>query len=160
MSAGQESWGQWLVNGTVWTTLGGAVAWVTGVFIQRRRHSDELAEKKRAREERLNEHASSLAVELLRIATSEATALKQQIAELTAQVGHVTELERRVGYFEEALVHIKQLLDPEPEIGRAAAEDAARLFLGKMIILREAKGRLANREQVNRAAQSLGDKGE
>ncbi len=70
------------------------------------------------------------------------------------------ELERRLGYFEEAIFHIQQLLDPEHSLGRAASEDNARRFLAKMVLLREVKGIVGNREQADRAAQSLSDKGD
>lgn len=147
----EAPWGQWLLNGAVWTAFGSAVGWLTNLLWQRRVHSEEIAEKKQAREEKLVDHANSLAIELLKIAKSEAASLRQQIADL--QRGDAT-LAARAQHFEEALQHVEALLNPSPD-DREAIEHSARLFLGRMVVHRQIAGTVANREQVKRAEQKL-----
>lgn len=153
-----ESWLGDLASGVGWTSVGGVIAWLTNLWLQRRKRSAEVAEKKQARADRLSVHDSGMTLELLKLAHSEIGMLKEQMAQLTAMVGRVPALERRVEYLDEALFHIKQLIDPDGGTGRAEAEDAARLFFAKMIALREVKGIAANREQAARAAKSLDER--
>lgn len=140
-------WGEWLLNGAVWSAVGTAVGWITRLLWQRHVHSEGVAEKKQAREERLVDHANSLAIELLKIAKSEAASLRQQISDL--QRGDAT-LAARAQHFEEALQHVEALLNPSGG-DREAVEHSARLFLGRMVVFRQIKGTVANLEQAHRA---------
>lgn len=137
--------------------VGGTVTWLGNLLWQRRVHSDEIAEKKQARDERLVDHANSLAIELLKIAKSEAASLRQQISDL--QRGDDL-LAHRAAHFEEALQHVEALLGIGVHGDREAVEHSARLFLGRMVVHRQITGTVANREQVQRAAQKQIEKGE
>lgn len=152
-----DGWGQWLLNSSAFTLAGGAVAWFVNLVVQRRKHREEIAQKKEDRETLLNQHASGLAVELLKIANSEIGKLKQQLAEFQSQQPGWAALEREVGYLDEALFHVNQLLEPDPAIGREAAENEARAFYGRMIRLRQVEAKVRQREQVRRAVKSLDD---
>lgn len=103
------------------------------------------------RKDKLADHASGLALELLKMTKAEASSLRQEVAELREERDTYAALDRRVQHFEEALFHIEQLLDGTG--GREAAEHNARLFMAKMVALRQVKGLKANEAQVARAAQ-------
>lgn len=142
---------QELVNGGALVAVGAVlVALGRGVWnlVARR---DGMREKEAEREDRLAAHASGLALELLKLTKAEASSLRQEVSELRDELETKSNLERRIQHFEEALFHIEQLLDG-PD-GRDAAENNARVFMAKMVALRQAKGIAANRAQVERAAQ-------
>jgi hypothetical protein len=105
------------------------------------------------RKDKLADHASGLALELLKMTKAEASSLRQEVSELRDELETKNSLERRIQHFEEALYHIEQLLDGHG--GRDAAEHNARLFMAKMVALRQLKGNRANEAQVERASQKL-----
>jgi predicted RNase H-like nuclease (RuvC/YqgF family) len=113
---------------------------------------DQREEAAQTRKDKLADHASGLALELLKMTKAEASSLRQEVAELRDELETKNSLERRIQHFEEALFHIEQLLDGA---GREGAEHNARLFMAKMVALRQVKGNAANRTQVERASQKL-----
>lgn len=150
------AWQGW-ADGAALTLIGGGAAWVLTYVWQWRKHRDDQAALKQEREDKLTEHNSGLAIELIKIANAEAATLRQQVSELRHELGQFQELDRRLMHFEEALFHIEKLLDPA-ETGREATESNARLFLAKMIALRSARGIANNSAQVELARRSLEQK--
>lgn len=128
-------------------TLLGRAAWM---MLSRRDTREAAAQD---RKDKLADHASGLALELLKMTKAEASSLRKEVAELRSERDAYASLDRRVQHFEEALFHIEQLLDGHN--GRDAAEHNARLFMAKMVALRQVKGNAANKAQVERAAQKL-----
>lgn len=142
-----------IVNGTA---IAGAIGLLgllgRGVWnmITRRDQREKAAED---RKDKLADHASGMALELLRMTKAEASSLRQEVSSLRDELEGKAHLERRLQHFEEALFHIEQLL--AGDAGRDAAEHNARLFMAKMIALRQIKGNQANEVQVARASQKL-----
>lgn len=137
----------------------GIAGWVLNQIWRWVTRRDQRLDANMARKDRLDEHTSTVAIELLRLTQASADALNQRLMELQAQVGIVPELERQVAYLKESLIHVGALLDAPDGPEREAAEYNGRAFLIRMKRLTEDQGLAANLEQRERARRSLTERG-
>lgn len=135
-----------------YTGIGGILAWIVNFLWRRRVHKESREDAAQHREDKLTEHSQKLAMDLLELTSAELKAARLQINELSFEITQFQQIDRRLSYFEEALLHIEALLNVDQTGDREAAEHNARLFMAKMTTLRQVKGIEANREQRKRAA--------
>lgn len=135
-----------------WGTVGAAGAFALNYAFQAFKHRDDQIERKQTREERLGKHTNDLAVQLLEAAKSSIDALRVDLSQAREENLTLRSLELRAAYCEEAIKHVKQLLDPDDHGGEDAIRHAARQFLARFHVMIADKGDEKNAEQRERAA--------
>lgn len=141
--------------GAAWTLLGAAVTFAANYTFQWFTHRDDQAERKLTREERLGQHTNDLAVQLLEAAKSSIDALRVDLGQARQENMALKALELRAAYCEEAIKHVKALLDPDEHGGTEAIRFGAVQFLARYHLMVSDKADEKNAEQRDRASSRV-----
>lgn len=144
----------WLGEG-MFAAAGGAFVWIYNEIRKAKIGRDALEHRADENTLAIAHHRDELTFSLLDAAQLQMAGAKLELESLRVEITHLRRLEHRFAYFDEAVHHLRTVVEARVAGTPQAAERNASQFLVRMERVDKEYGEAAGKEQARRAKQSI-----